>query len=110
MILETKPCWLVVSNSDRTEGRGKRVVIVVTWSRTTADRRAKGMGVMGSDADVQPSTAVRTQDGWLAVTQILDPSESDLAQDKLEEERQVALQKARDLGMSPRELEIIQKC
>ena len=101
MILETKPCWLVVSNSDRTEGKGKSVILAVTWSRSTANRRARGMGVMGSDAEVRPSTAVRTRDGWLAATQILDPSDSDLAQDKLEEERQVALQKARDLGMSP---------
>ena len=47
MILETKPCWLVISNSDLTEGRGKRVILAVTWSRTTANRRAKGMGSQG---------------------------------------------------------------
>jgi len=52
--LTTRTLYKVTTNSDLTEGRGNTVLIGYFMDHVLAQRAAKGKGVFGSDADVEP--------------------------------------------------------
>ena len=46
----------IIGNTDLTEGRGRQYTIAYTSNRTTANYIAKGKGVMGTIAEIKPTT------------------------------------------------------
>lgn len=107
--VKIKEVWLVTSNTDLTEGRGHIVILHVCWSRTTAIRLAKGKGVQGSDANLDLSFAVKLDGIWLAKTFITGPSDNDRLTDRLDNEKEAALKKAKDAGLTAKDLEILRR-
>lgn len=56
IVYDTK-IFEVFANSDSTEGRGRTICIGIFTNRENAEARARGQGVMGTNADVKSSTA-----------------------------------------------------
>lgn len=107
--LETKPVFVVWTNTDLTEGRGHQIPIRVCWSRATARRIAKGQGVMGSDATVEEHKAYRIGRHWHAPCQIIAPSKDDEAQDKVDAEKNKAIEKAKAAGLSDEDIAALRR-
>lgn len=105
--LETRPVWIVWQNTDLTEGRGHQVPIAVCAARSTARRMSKKMGVQGSDADVSSFEAVLHKNIWCAPVQVIPPSKEDLAKEKSMAELQAVVDRAKALGLSKEDLQII---
>jgi hypothetical protein len=95
--------YVVFTNTDLTEGRG--IQVPVAWSRNkyTAQRLAKGQGVMGSNAEVK---SVDTYDVLgvqyipLACVHVKYPSKQDEDLQKQEEERNNTIAKMKALGVT----------
>lgn len=113
-IQSSKDVFVVWTNTDRTEGRGTEVPIAVCEKKATAIRLSTGQGVMGSDARIEKSVAVRIKNQWMACVRIHAPTrEDDIVQqneDKakiLAEAREAAIAKAKELGMTDEDLKIL---
>lgn len=116
-ISETKPCYVVWVNADRTEGRGPIKAKHVCWSESTARRLAKGQCVQGSDGLVTDAVAVRLDGSglWLAPVDIVSPAVEDRNADleiknkRLAEQRKVeAIEKARAAGLSDDDIKALE--
>lgn len=116
-IIEVVKVYVVYTNSDLTEGRGYNYPIYTCLSKTTAKRLASKRGVMGSDADVIESIAIKL-DGrkhrFLSDVQVTLPSSTDEEEDKklqqLKEKAKLAelvMEKAKSLGLSDEEIKTL---
>ena len=112
--METKLAYAPYANTDLTEGRGYNRPLVFCELRSTARRLGKGRDVMGSDATVREVTLVRYNNEWYGPVDIQRGSEADQAVDakeRAELERLAAksavLERARDLGLTEEELELL---
>lgn len=110
-IIEVKPVWSVISNTDLTEGRGGRVVLFVCEMETTARRKAIKRGVQGSNAYVEAGVALVVETGEGEVTYIPGrverPSKEDRAVQEKADALEVALAKAKAAGLSEEDLKIL---
>lgn len=107
VIQETKPVWLTISNSDLTEGRGHPVIIAASWTPETALRLGRKQDVQGGDCRAIKALAVKVDGTWLAPRDIIKENDFDAkaraareAAEAAEVRKQLALAKARSLGMS----------
>jgi hypothetical protein len=107
-VMETKPIYVVWTNTDLTEGRGHQIPIAYAESESTAARLAKKRGVMGSDADYRLFEAVKHGGHWCAPVSIERPSVDDKARDETNARKAAALAKARQLGLTDDDLEALQ--
>lgn len=102
---ESKDVFVAWTNTDRTEGRGKRVPHAVAEIRETAERLGEGAHVQGTDCPVTKETAYKVEDGvmsyWLVPGKIMQPTE----EDKERAEARAAEEKARELGMSEEDIQ-----
>jgi hypothetical protein len=103
-ITDMKEAFIVWTNTDLTEGRGWQYPAAVCESETTALRLAKGRGVMGSDAGVEPALIFRIDGHWYAPSKIEPSTKEDERFDGLREEKRQAEKKAEMLGMTPEEI------
>lgn len=62
--LEEKDIWVVLQNTDLTEGRGGHIPYAVCSSETTALRLGKGNDVQGCDCRIERRTAIRIDNYW----------------------------------------------
>lgn len=109
--------WQVITNSDLTEGRGQPVVLATCYHWTTAERLAVGAGVQGTDATIEQVHIVRGSGdapGWYARIFPTMPSEDDIArtrergaQKQAECDKEAALQRARDAGLSDADIDAL---
>ena len=95
----SKKVWVVWTNTDLTEGRGRETVKVVCEKEATAKRLAKGAYVMGSDCPIKEGEAVRLGGQWLIPGRIIHPTTEDLEENDLTEKEKV-IKKAKDAGLS----------
>lgn len=102
--LKTKPVFVVWTNSDLTEGRGRQIPISVCEHEATARRLCKRQGVQGSDATVQECEAIWHQGGWAAPVQIVPPSKEDIAAQERIDAGKALIAKARAMGLSDDEI------
>lgn len=91
--LEVKKIYEMVTNSDRSEGRGVRVVIGRYIDQDVANVVAKGNGVMGTDAIVKSyhTTLVFLEEGAYLLGETVD-----LSSEPIEVTRERALAKLTD--------------
>lgn len=84
-IEESKEVYQVISNSDLTEGRGWPVVLFTCELESTAIRLSHKRGVMGSDAYVEKSIAIKLEGmhRWFIQDVLQSPSEEDKKKDSL---------------------------
>jgi len=104
---DTKPGWVVLVNSDLTEGRGHNVPLYCCASMATAHRLAAGRSTQGSDGEVREIQLVYREGFWCGPTEIQAPSKEDLATDKEAEEVVQVLQKAKAAGLTAEELKVL---
>jgi hypothetical protein len=107
--IEAIPVFVVISNTDRTEGRGAPVYIGSTTSEVTAKRLAKGQGVMGSDANIQKDVAIRHKNNIYCRACIIYPTDKELEEQKKLEEVDAFLEKLRKLGVTEEDIKFIKK-
>lgn len=108
-IKETKNVWMVLGNTDLTEGRGRSLVLHVCETKETAIRLGKGRYVMGSDCPVEKTTAVRVGYRWLAPVEIEPESSADKDLRIKREQRELLMKKMREQGFSEEEIAILGK-
>lgn len=101
---EHQDIYVVWTNTDRTEGRGRQIPIAYCRSKTTAERKAAGQGVMGSDADIQKFVAIKICGHWCAPVTIEQPSRDDEKIDKANAAKAEAIAKAKLLGLTDEDL------
>ncbi|WP_137971973.1 hypothetical protein [Pseudomonas sp. F(2018)] len=102
-----KEVWVVWQNTDLTEGRGHEVPILVCETKSTALRMAKKQGVQGSDASVTSFKATHINGHWCAPVVIVKATKADQAAEQSRIQFESVLEKAKALGLSPEELQII---
>lgn len=102
--------YLVVSNSDLTEGRGYPVIIYHCGKESTAIRLAQKKGVMGSPANIR-SVDIVNVDGVkmvpLSAIQIERPSQDDLNAQQAKDNFTAALKKAKEAGLSDEDIKAL---
>lgn len=111
-ISESKPVWLVVGNTDNTEGRGYPVVLYVCESPETANRLGKKRYVQGSDCPIEESVAVRLggrNSRWLVPGEIQPSSLADTELMVRRQQKEQLLIKLRESGFSDEEIATLSK-
>lgn len=94
-----KTAYAVISNTDLTEGRGYPVLLHLCEIPATAHRLASGKGVMGSPAHIETFT-VRLESGWwYGPVSIVTPTKDDMRIQRLTDERDAAIAKAKAAGL-----------
>jgi hypothetical protein len=108
--------YVVYVNSDLTEGKGKTIPLYVCKLLSTATRKSRGEDVQGSDGVVKPVDLIEIIDEkgiakWYAPVseciKIIQPNKKDISKDKEEKIKQKIIQKAKDLGLSEKEIKIL---
>ena len=104
--------YVVVSNSDLTEGRGKHVFIAYCSSASTAKRLARKKGVMGSDAEVREVNLTAIGSTLLIPVSFINleyPTREDEAEQKRLDALSEIVKKAKDAGLSDEEIKSLQR-
>jgi hypothetical protein len=105
--------YVTYVNTDLTEGRGEDVPLCVCKLRSTAWRKGLEENVQGSNGIVKPVDLIEIEDEngnakWYApvpeCVRIIQPNKLDLFNDNQDKKRQMALQKARDLGLTAEDI------
>ncbi len=103
-ISESKTIWLVLANTDDTEGRGREYVKHVTEIEATAVRLGRKGYVQGGDCPVVRGHAVKINGTWFVPGEIVRPSKDDMQSQERIDARRAAYEKAKSLGLSDEEI------
>lgn len=109
---EKKTLWAVYTNSDLTEGRGRQFVKHFCEVRATAERLAVGGYVQGTKCPVKPIEALVVEGKHFlpaSIINIVPPSVDDEAAQRRMDMRELAIEKAKSLGLSDEEIQSIMK-
>lgn len=99
-----KQAWMVMVNSDLTEGRGYAVVKAVCEDEVTARRLASGADVQGTNGRVSEVT-VRWEDGqWWGPVTLVPPTREDRIRHEVLDVARAALAKATELGLTAEDI------
>lgn len=107
--------YVAYVNSDLTEGRGVNIPFAVCQLKSTAIRLGKEKNVQGSNAIIKPIDLIEiTENGvanWYAPVKgcvwIQTPNKQDISKDKEEKIKQGIIQKAKELGLTEKEIQIL---
>ncbi len=100
MSKQTQKVYVVISNTDLTEGRGHPLPIHVCKIEATARRLAEKKGVMGSPANIQSFESHFESGWWYGPVYIVSPSKDDERIQALTDTRNAAIEKAKAAGLS----------
>jgi len=114
-ILKKEPVFVVMTNTDLTEGRGEEYPLAVAKLMSTAKRLGHGEYVQGSDCRVVETFSLTVKIDGLIIKlvpgRVISPTEEDVAEDEIEKEKlaciekkEKALKKAKDLGLSDEDI------
>lgn len=106
---EIKPVWVAWTNTDLTEGRGWQYPLCVADGLETAYRLGRKNYVMGSDCPVTAAQAYRMGGTWYVPGRVVAESAEDLAHRKLREAREQAIERAKAVGLSQSDIELLSK-
>lgn len=107
---EHKTLWVVYTNTDLTEGRGRQYAKHFCECEATAIRLGKNGYVQGTDCPIEPMSVLILDGQHVLPTSILNivPPTSD---DKIKENwlklRRAAIAKAKEAGLSDAEISLI---
>lgn len=112
--METKEIYLVMVNTDLTEGRGHTYPKYICQYESTARRLAKKACVQGSDGRVEPYNSPKVGNQFLAPYRLLGMSRDDEPMEKkIQKQKQkkiakeAAIQRAKDLGLSAEDIKLL---
>lgn len=100
MAESTSRVYVVVSNSDRTEGKGYPVYLASCMNKATALRLAKGAGVQGCDANIVEDISIYRDGKYYICGDIISPSPDDLKVQEAMNKYEKALDDAKKLGLT----------
>jgi hypothetical protein len=103
-IEDTKSVWVAWTNTDRTEGRGRRIPLHVCESRETAVRVGRKGCVQGTDCQVTEELAVKVNGKWLYPGVLVPETTVDAQLRAKREAKDAALAKAREAGLSAEDI------
>jgi hypothetical protein len=108
--------FIVWSNTDLTEGRGREYPRNVCERLTTAHRLSKGCYIMGTDAHVTEDFAYMINGKRYVLGDIVRPNSSDLEIDREREAERIAREKFdavverfKELGITDEDLDVLMK-
>ena len=101
--------WVVLRNSDLTEGKGIPVVACVCTNKVTAKNRAKGINTMGSNGVIAPVTVYRCDGWWYGPINLIYPTKKEEEEEKIMLKRKQVIQKAREAGLTDEDIDILVK-
>jgi len=104
-----KDGFVVVVNSDTTEGRGYLVPFAITATETTAIRLAKGRSVQGSDGEVRQVPILSVGDWYYGPVDIIPPTEEDRKNEERRKKMQIIYDKCKVAGLTKEELDLLKK-
>lgn len=104
MMDTTKQVFIVWTNTDLTEGRGRQIPIHVCETMATARRIASKKGVMGSDADVHPFEAIYHNGSWCCPVAIVAPTDDDKRKQEQLDAKSKVMEKAIAAGLTKEDL------
>lgn len=108
-ITDEKDVFVVRTNTDLTEGKGRQYVKYICENRATANRLAKGEGVMGSDAFVAQAKAYKINNQWYYLGEPISPSKEDDAAQIMLDAYEAAKQKALSAGLTDEDIKALMR-
>lgn len=99
--------WVVMTNTDLTEGRGAEFVYKVCEIEATAHRFSKKMGVQGSDGTIRKTIAIKHGRAVFVPGRIEPPSQADKEAQSDLERRAKILEKMREAGISEADMQFV---
>jgi hypothetical protein len=116
IVVATREVWIVWTNVDLTEGRGREYAKAYCELETTARRIAKGSYVMGTDCRITKEMIYADESGRIYApgANITPPTSEDKRVEKTIEETRVkldrkekAIARAKNLGLTNEEIEAL---
>jgi hypothetical protein len=107
LLLKTKEVYAVISNTDLTEGRGQQHIVAFCEKKATAIRLGKGGYVQGCDCPVEQITLFWRANKWFGPVVVVRPTAEDEKKQRNIDARSEALNKARAMGLSENEINLI---
>ena len=105
-----KTFWVVYTNSDLTEGRGREFPLAVCELKSTAIRLGKNEYVQGSDCPVR-QTKLFEHEGKLyvpfSIINVIPPSKADVIKQETEDKKQDILSRVKQAGFSEEDIKIL---
>jgi hypothetical protein len=112
--METKKVYVVITNSDLTEGRGREYIKYFCELEATAQRLAKGGYVQGTNCPITIIEVVKNNNSWFGPVSIVPPTSDDIhVEEHLEKlrehaaQKQKVIEKMRDAGFSEDDIKIL---
>lgn len=107
---EVKTAYVVLTNSDLTEGRGYQYPLAVCEIKATAKRLGSGRYVQGSDCPIEPVELVNLEGKWYFPSNsvaLVPPSPEDILKQQEDDKTADVVRKAKTLGLTDDELKIL---
>ena len=114
-----KKVYIVMNNTDRTEGRGEEYVYAVTELLATAERVAKDNYVQGTDCPIrEEEVVIFNGKPYLHINKVafvlptgMDFAEEELKIKKMKKDRELQeiLKKAKSLGLTENDIKVLQQ-
>lgn len=105
--METKTAYIVWTNTDLTEGRGREYPLATCELRTTAVRLGARKYVQGSDCNITEITLYRHHGRWYGPVNVQSPTPEDEELDRIQKKKDAAIEKARALGLTEEEINLL---
>lgn len=106
----TKTLYVVYTNTDLTEGRGKEYPIHYCELEATANRLSKRKYVQGSDAPIQKVAVISIDGCWYLSTKLLNieaPTQEDKKEQLKIDTLKAVVEKAKAAGLTFEEINIL---
>jgi hypothetical protein len=100
----TKQVYVVIVNSDLTEGRGRPRILHVCDNKATAIRLGKGKDVQGSNAIIETDTAYKIDRRWYVRGKIETPTKQDIEESNRLSKLDTIVDKAKKAGLTTEEI------
>ena len=104
---EPRLLYVVMTNTDLTEGRGRQYPIAYSFNDFTARRLASKKGVMGSDANIDAVMTSIIDDVEMIPISMINierPTDKDISDAVKRDEKATLIEKAKQLGLSEDEI------
>lgn len=101
--------YIVVSNSDCTEGKGHPVYIAYARNFYTAKRSAQKRGVQGGPADITKERFIQIENTVYAPVLLEQPTQWDIDAEARRQDYEALREKAKTLGLTDEEIDGLTK-
>lgn len=105
--VQTKKAYVVMQNTDLTEGRGYQRPIAISDSISAAKRIGRKNDTQGTDCQILECRIFRIDNIWYGPCSLVNPTPEDIHADKKLAFREETIKKAMHLGLTQAEIDAI---